>query len=125
MMKKLLALAAALYTVASFAAVDVNKASAADLDGIRGVGPALSTRILDERKKGNFKDWDDFISRIRGIGENNAPKFSSAGLTVNGESFKGTSAAPAAQSGKKDGKNDAKPQAQAQATSSTGANAKN
>jgi competence protein ComEA len=125
MLKKLLALAAALYAVASFAAVDVNKASAADLDGIRGVGPALSTRILDERKKGNFKDWDDFISRIRGIGENNAPKFSSAGLTVNGESFKGTSAAPTTQSGKKDAKKDAKAPAQSQAANATGANPKN
>ena len=124
-MKKLLALAAALYAVASFAAVDVNKASAADLDGIRGVGPGLSTRILDERKKGNFKDWDDFISRTRGIGENNAPKLSSAGLTVNGESFKGASAAPAAQSGKKDAKHDAKAQAQSQAANATGANPKN
>jgi competence protein ComEA len=102
MLKKLLALVAAFYAIASFAAVDVNKATAADLDGIRGVGPALSTRILDERKKGNFKDWDDLISRIRGIGDNNAPKFSAAGLTVNGESFKGNSAAPAARASRKD-----------------------
>lgn len=102
MLKKLLALAAALYAVASFAAVDVNKATAADLDGIRGVGPALSTRILDERKKGNFKDWDDFISRIRGIGDSNAPKFSAAGLTVNGDSFKGAAAAPATRTARKD-----------------------
>jgi competence protein ComEA len=102
MLKKILALAAAFYAVASFAAVDVNKATAADLDGIRGVGPGLSTRILDERKKGSFKDWDDFISRIRGIGDTNAPKFSAAGLTVNGESFKGVAAAPAPRASKKD-----------------------
>lgn len=102
MLKKILALASAFYAVASFAAVDVNKATPADLDGIRGVGPGLSTRILDERKKGNFKDWDDFITRIRGIGDSNAPKFSAAGLTVNGESFKGVAAAPAARAAKKD-----------------------
>jgi competence protein ComEA len=98
MLKKFLAFAAALYAVASFAAVDVNKATAADLDGIKGVGPGLSTRILDERKKGNFKDWNDFIERTRGVGEGNAAKFSAEGLTVNGASFKsaGAAAAPAA-----------------------------
>lgn len=93
MLKKFLAFAAALYAVASFAAVDVNKATAADLDGIKGVGPSLSTKILDERKKGNFKDWNDFIERTRGVGEGNAAKFSAEGLTVNGDSFKGAVAA--------------------------------
>ncbi|HSV52737.1 MAG TPA: helix-hairpin-helix domain-containing protein [Burkholderiaceae bacterium] len=102
MLKKILALVAALYAVASFAAVDVNKATAADLDGIKGVGPSLSTKILDERKKGNFKDWNDFIERTRGVGEGNAAKFSAEGLTVNGSSFKGAAATSAATP--KDGK---------------------
>jgi competence protein ComEA len=92
MLKKFLALAAMLYAAASFAAVDVNKATAADLDGVKGVGPSLSTRILEERKKGNFKDWNDFIERTRGVGEGNAAKFSNEGLTVNGEAFKGGTA---------------------------------
>ena len=76
MLKKILALVAMLYAAASFAAVDVNKATAADLDGLKGIGPAISTRIIDERKKGNFKDWPDFIERIKGVGEGNAAKFS-------------------------------------------------
>jgi competence protein ComEA len=94
MFKKILALVAMLYAVACFAAVDVNKAGAAELDSIKGIGPAISTRILDERKKSNFKDWNDFISRVKGMGEVNAAKFSNEGLTVNGSAFKGT-AAPA------------------------------
>lgn len=94
MLKKFLALVAMLYAAASFAAVDVNKATAADLDGIKGIGPAISAKILDERKKGNFKDWTDFIDRVKGVGEGNAAKFSGAGLTVNGAAFQG--AAPAA-----------------------------
>jgi competence protein ComEA len=94
MIKRLLAIVLALLSFAVFAAVDVNKGSAAELDSIKGIGPSISTKIVDERKKGNFKDWADFISRVSGIGETSAAKMSEAGLTVNGQSYKG--AAPAA-----------------------------
>ena len=89
MLKKILAILALLYAAASFAAVDVNKATAAELDSVKGIGPSISTKILDERKKGSFKDWQDFIDRVKGIGEGNAAKFSAEGLTVNGSAFKG------------------------------------
>ena len=95
MLKKILAIVAMLYAAAAFAAVDVNKATAAELDGIKGIGPGISTKILDERKKGNFKDWNDFIERVKGIGEANAAKFSAEGVTVGGASYKGAPAAPA------------------------------
>jgi competence protein ComEA len=107
MLKKILALVAMLYAAACFAAVDVNKATAAELDSVKGIGPAISTKILDERKKGNFKDWNDFIERIKGIGDGNAAKLSAEGLTVGGASFKGVAAAPAA-AAKKDEKPAAK-----------------
>jgi len=93
MWKKILAVLAMLYAAASFAAVDVNKASAAELDSIKGIGPGISAKILDERKKGSFKDWNDFITRVQGVGETNAAKFSAEGLTVNGSAFKGAAAA--------------------------------
>ena len=89
MWKKILVILAMLYAAASFAAVDVNKATAAELDGIKGIGPAISGKIIDERKKGPYKDWQDFIDRVKGVGEKNAAKFSEEGLTVNGGSFKG------------------------------------
>ena len=94
MLKKIFAIMAMLYAAACFAAVDVNKATAAELDGIKGIGPGTSAKILDARKKGNFKSWADFIERVNGVGESNAAKFSAEGMTVNGETFKG--AAPAA-----------------------------
>lgn len=90
MFKKLLAFFAAMYVAASFAAVDVNKATAADLDGIKGIGPTISSKILDERKNGKFKDWNDFIERVKSIGEGNAAKFSAQGMTVDGASFVAT-----------------------------------
>ena len=93
MLKKILAIVAMLYAAAAFAAVDVNKATAAELDGIKGIGPAISTKIVDERKKGNFKDWKDFIDRVKGVGEVNAAKFSADGLTVGGSAYKTTAAA--------------------------------
>lgn len=88
MIKKFLALVALLSASVCFAAVDVNKASAADLDSIKGIGPAMSGKILGERKKGNFKDWNDFVARVKGVGAGNAAKFSSEGLNVNGDAFK-------------------------------------
>ncbi len=68
----------------------------ADLDGIKGIGPGISAKILDERKKGNFKDWNDLVERVKGIREGNAAKFSAEGVTVNGAGFKGAAAAPTA-----------------------------
>ena len=82
----------------AFAQVDVNKADAAALDSIKGIGPAKSTAILEERKKGEFKDWADFEHRVKGIGGKNAAKLSEAGLQVNGKSKEG--AAPTAAAAK-------------------------
>ena len=84
MFKKLLAFFAAISLTAAFAAVDVNKASEAELDGIKGVGPATSQLIVTERKKAEFKSWDDFIARVKGVGEKSAAKFSAEGMTVGG-----------------------------------------
>ena len=65
MIKKLMLAVATLVAASSFAfaQVDVNKADAAALDGIKGVGPSMSKAILDERAKGEFKDWADFQAR--------------------------------------------------------------
>jgi len=51
-LKKILTTLVMLYAAASFAAVDVNKATAAELDGIKGIGPGLSGKIIEERKHG-------------------------------------------------------------------------
>lgn len=96
MLKKFLAFFAAMSLAVAFAAVDVNKASPADLDGIKGIGPAISSKIIDERKKGDFKSWSDFIARVNGIGTKNAVKFSAEGLTVGGAGYKGEAPVPAA-----------------------------
>ena len=96
MFKKLLVLIVMFYAAACFAAVEINKATAAELDSIKGIGPAMSSKILDERKKGNFKDWSDFISRVKGVADASATKFSAEGLTVNGAAYKAAATATAA-----------------------------
>ncbi len=85
----------------AFAAVDANKATQAELESVKGIGPSISGKILDERKKANFKDWSDLVERVKGVGDGNAAKFSTEGLTVNGQGFKGA-AAPAAKPAKAD-----------------------
>ncbi|SEA88055.1 helix-hairpin-helix domain-containing protein [Variovorax sp. YR216] len=89
MFKKILAATAMLFAVASWAAVDVNRATEAELDSLKGVGPALSKRIIEARKQGEFKDWADFMSRVKGVKDKSATKLSGEGLTVNGQPFSG------------------------------------
>lgn len=109
MFKKLLTVLFALITALSlstaFAAVDANKATEAELDSIKGIGPVTSRLIMAERKKGEFKNWADFIGRVKGLGEKSAAKFSAEGLTVSGAAYTGPGAAEA----KKDAKKTDKP----------------
>jgi len=68
MLKKILAGLLAFIAAAAFAAVDVNKASQAELEAIKGIGPAISGKILEARKASPFKDWQDLIDRVKGVG---------------------------------------------------------
>ncbi|MGE4238414.1 ComEA family DNA-binding protein [Hydrogenophaga sp.] len=96
MFKKALACLVSLLAAASFAAVDINTATVADLDSIKGIGPGTSAKILEARKAAPFKDWSDLIQRVPGIGDKRAAKLSSEGLTVNGAAFTPAAATPAA-----------------------------
>lgn len=89
MFKKFIVALAALIAATAFAAVDANKATQAELESIKGIGPVISTLIVNERKKGDFKDWNDMVVRVKGVGDKNAGKFSEGGLTVNGATFTG------------------------------------
>ena len=64
-----LCLAALLHLGAALAGTDINQAREADLDGIQGLGPALTARILVERARQRFQDWPEFtIESVRGLG---------------------------------------------------------
>ena len=110
MIKKLMLAIAMLVASTSFAfaQVDVNKADAAALDGVKGVGPSMSKAILAERSKGEFKDWADFQKRVKGVGDKTAVKLSQAGLQVNGKAKEGAAVKAEA---KPEAKAEAKPEA--------------
>lgn len=82
-----LAAALLLWTSASACALDVNRASQAELESIAGIGPGLSTRILEERHKAPYRNWSDLLARVQGIGTRSAARLSRAGLTVDGVAF--------------------------------------
>lgn len=92
MIKKILATLLALFAAAAFAAVDANKATQAELEAVKGIGPAISAKIVEARSKSAFKDWQDMVTRVKGVGEKNAAAFSTGGLTVNGAAFAGAPA---------------------------------
>ena len=68
-------------------ALDINQASEAELDNLRGVGPAFTRRILAQRDIQAFASWPDLMKRVSGMGVVVAKKLSDQGLTVNGKSY--------------------------------------
>lgn len=89
MLRQVIAALLAFAAATAGAAVDVNKADQATLESVNGIGPALSDKILDERMKRPFRDWDDLLQRVKGVGQGSAARLSRDGLTVNGSSFDG------------------------------------
>jgi competence protein ComEA len=107
--------------IAAQAAVDVNKANQAELESVKGIGPGLSTKILDARKTGAFKDWGDLVDRVSGVGPGNATRFSQAGLTVGNTTYVAVAAAdkPAAKTKASASKGDAAPAVKSQPATAT------
>ena len=67
----------------AFAAVNLNTATASDLDGIKGIGPSKAKAIIDYRSKnGSFKSVED-LKNVKGFGEKSIAKLKGE-LTVSG-----------------------------------------
>ena len=43
--------------------INLNTATATELDTLPQIGPARAKAIVEARAKGKFKNWDDFIAR--------------------------------------------------------------
>jgi len=72
-----------LWSTMAFAAVDANTATKEELDALKGVGPKIAQRIVDERQKnGPYKSLDDLQERVKGVGPANVKKLAAEGLTV-------------------------------------------
>ncbi|MEI8266499.1 MAG: helix-hairpin-helix domain-containing protein [Betaproteobacteria bacterium] len=79
-----------LFSTAALADLDINRATQAELERLRGVGPQLSARILTARASQSFSDWDDVLKRVPGLGPLQSVRLSQQGLTVAGTSFAAT-----------------------------------
>lgn len=80
----------------ALAAVDVNSADEAALTTVKGIGPAMARRIVEERgKQGAFKDANDLAERVKGLGPKSVVRLQGEGLSIG----KG-GALPAAKGGK-------------------------
>ena len=86
-LRHLLSGVVALMCCHSALALDINQANEAELDSVKGMGPALSAKVLKARAQGPFKDWADLMQRVSGIRHNKAQQFSEQGLRVEGQAF--------------------------------------
>ena len=80
-------LLSALHTGATAQTLDIAQASEMDLDGLRGLGPATTRQILQERERQPFRDWKDLMKRSTGIGPKKATQLSEQGLRVQGRPY--------------------------------------
>lgn len=116
--KQLIIAAGTLMMAFSAWALDVNRATAQELQEIKGIGPVMAERIIKERKKGEFASWQDLQERVNGVADGKSKQFSKAGLTVGKATYQGISAT--ASDGKKatrtgkSGQSDSKPEKQTQ-----------
>jgi len=66
-------------------ALDLNAATAEQLQDLRGVGPRTAQIIVQERNRaGRFESLEDLSDRVRGIGPKRIQALQAAGLRVSG-----------------------------------------
>ncbi|WMD23529.1 helix-hairpin-helix domain-containing protein [Achromobacter seleniivolatilans] len=103
------------FAAPSALALNVNEATAQQLESIRGIGPRTAEIIVSERERGGkFQSLDDFAERVRGIGQKKAQALEAAGLQVGagaaaGSGTKGGAAAAVTASPAAAGASGAKP----------------
>jgi competence protein ComEA len=68
-------------------ALDINLATEAELDNLRGLGPAFTRRVMAARTARPVAKWPDLMQRVSGMGTRTAQKLSAQGLTVQGQAF--------------------------------------
>ena len=68
-------------------ALELNTASQAELERLRGIGVERSERLLQARGERPFADWDDLRRRVPRLGEKVCRELSDQGLRVNGQAW--------------------------------------
>jgi len=70
--------------------LELNTASRAQLESLRGLGPALVERLLQARGQALFSDWADLRQRVPGLGPTLLRRLSAQGLRVAGQALPGS-----------------------------------
>jgi competence protein ComEA len=77
---------AATETVSSMATIstglDLNQATRAEIEAVRGVGVELTDRLLAARERGPFQDWGEARKRVKGLGKRALMGFAEAGFHI-------------------------------------------
>lgn len=70
-------IAFALSTLSAYAAVNLNTATQAELEAVKGIGPSKAKAIIAYREKnGGFKSVDD-LAKVKGFGKASVEKLRS------------------------------------------------
>ena len=69
-------------SLAANTAIDANRATAEQLQTLRGIGPAMAARIIAERERHPFASLDDLARRVRGVGARRLRQWQEAGLVL-------------------------------------------
>lgn len=72
-------------TVSCAVAQEINDATRAQLEQLNGIGVTMADRILLERERRPFADWDDLERRVKGVRGARAQRLRAQGVTVNGQ----------------------------------------
>jgi competence protein ComEA len=74
---------AALAASSAVHAVNVNTATQAQLETVRGIGPKTAQTIVSERSRGGaYESFQDLTDRVKGIGSKKAAALQAGGLTL-------------------------------------------
>jgi competence protein ComEA len=77
-----------------YAAVNVNAANEAALEGVKGIGPSKAAAIVKERTAhGPYKNAADLAARVKGLGAKSVARLQQQGLAIGTAAKKTVSAA--------------------------------